>query len=83
MSSQNPSAQTSVIQSTKQYQPSPMDQNDQNNDFNNDNQDYSMYGDEVREQNTLNKIKKSTNDYIENHYHDNSSEDVEMDGNGN
>jgi hypothetical protein len=82
MSSQNPSAQTSVIQSTKQYQPSPMDQNDQNSDFNNDNQDYSMYGDEVREQNSLNKFKKSTNDYIENHYHD-SSEDVEMDGNGN
>lgn len=81
MSSQNPSAQTSVIQSTKQYQPSPMDQNDQN-DFNNDNQDYSMYGDDVvREQNSLNKFKKSTNVYIENDYHD-SSEDVDMDGNG-
>lgn len=42
-----------------------------------------MYGDEVREQNSLNKFKRSaesTNDYIES-YHDNSSEDVDMDGN--
>lgn len=42
-----------------------------------------MYGDEVREQNTLNSFKRSTetkNDYIES-YHDNSSEDVDMDGN--
>jgi hypothetical protein len=41
-----------------------------------------MYGDEVREQNSLNSFKRtaeSKNDYIES-YHDNSSEDVEMDG---
>lgn len=60
-----------------------MDDQNHQNDFNNDNQDYSMYGDEVREQNSLNKFKRSadsTNDYIES-YHDNSSEDVDMDGN--
>lgn len=42
-----------------------------------------MYGDEMREQNSLNNFKKSSeskNDFIES-YHDNSSEDVDMDGN--
>lgn len=42
-----------------------------------------MYGDEMREQNSLNSFKKSAesnSDLIES-YHDNSSEDVDMDGN--
>lgn len=71
------SAQTSVIQSTKLYQVS-MDQNEQ--DFNNDNQNYSIYGDENHEQNSFNKFKR-INDYIENHYHDSNSDDIDMDGN--
>lgn len=81
-SAQHPSAQTSVIQSTKHYQ-SPVDEQNHQNDFNNDNQDFSMYGDEMREQNSLNSFKKSAesnSDFIES-YHDNSSEDVDMDGN--
>lgn len=72
------SAQTSVIQSTKHYQQSPMDQNEQ--DFSNDNQHYAIYGDDTHEQNSLNKFKR-INDYIENHYHDSNSDDVDMDGN--
>lgn len=54
-----------------------MDQNDQ--DFN-DNRDYSIYGDDTLEQNSFNKFKR-INDYIENHYHDSNSDDVDMDGN--
>lgn len=55
-----------------------MDQNEQ--DFNNDNQNYSIYGDDTQEQNSFNKFKR-INDYIENHYHDSNSDDVDMDGN--
>lgn len=55
-----------------------MDQNEQ--DFSNDNQHYSIYGDDTHEQNSLNKFKR-INDYIENHYHDSNSDDVDMDGN--
>jgi len=70
------SAQTSVIQSTKHYQ---MDQNE--HEFNNDNQNYSIYGDDdAHEQNSFNKFKR-INDYIENHYHDSNSDDIDMDGN--
>lgn len=72
------SAQTSVIQSTKLYQQSPLDQNDQ--DFNSDNHEQNtIYGDENLEQNSFNKFKR-INDYIENHYHDSNS-DIDMDGN--
>ena len=53
---------------------------DSNNDFNNDNQNYSIYGDDTQEQNSFNKFKR-INDYIENHYHDSNSDDVDMDGN--
>lgn len=67
-----------MIQSTKQYQQSPLNQNEQ--DFNNDNQNYSIYGDEAQEQNSFNKFKR-INDYIENHYHDSNSDDIDMDGN--
>lgn len=67
-----------MIQSTKHYQQSPMDQNEQ--DFNSDNQNYSIYGDETQEQNSFNKFKR-INDYIENHYHDSNSDDIDMDGN--
>lgn len=56
-----------------------MDQNEQDN-FNNDNQNYSIYGDESLEQNSFNKFKR-INDYIENHYHDSNSDDIDMDGN--
>lgn len=55
-----------------------MDQNEQ--DFNNDNQNYSIYGDDAQEQNSFNKFKR-INDYIENHYHDSNSDDIDMDGN--
>lgn len=55
-----------------------MDQNEQ--DFNSDNQNYSIYGDETQEQNSFNKFKR-INDYIENHYHDSNSDDIDMDGN--
>lgn len=68
------SPQTSVIQSTKQYQTSNNDQN-----FN-DNQNYTMYGDEMDTHEQSFKFKR-INDYIENHYHDSNSDDVEMDGN--
>lgn len=72
------SAQTSVIQSTKLYQQSPLDQNDQ--DFNGENHEQNtIYGDENLEQNSFNKFKR-INDYIENHYHDSNS-DIDMDGN--
>lgn len=54
-----------------------MDQSEQ--DFN-DNQNYSIYGDDTHEQNSFNKFKR-INDYIENHYHDSNSDDVDMDGN--
>lgn len=67
-----------MIQSTKQYQQSPINQNEQ--EFNNDNQNYSIYGDEAQEQNSFNKFKR-INDYIENHYHDSNSDDIDMDGN--
>lgn len=70
------SAQTSVIQSTKQYQ-QPINKNEQ---FTNDNQNFSIYGDEAQEQNSFNKFKR-INDYIENHYHDSNSDDIDMDGN--
>lgn len=56
-----------------------MDQNE--HDFNNDNQNYSIYGDDdAHEQNSFNKFKR-INDYIENHYHDSNSDDIDMDGN--
>lgn len=74
------SAQTSVIQSTKLYQQSPMDNNTDPSDFNSDNQNYSIYGDDTQEQSSFNKFKR-INDYIENHYHDSNSDDVDMDGN--
>lgn len=52
-----------------------MDQAEQ--DFNNDNQNY--YGEDTHEQNSF-RCKK-INDYIENHYHDSNSDDIDMDGN--
>jgi hypothetical protein len=56
-----------------------MDQADP--DFvNSDNQNYSIYGDDTHEQNSYNKCKR-LNDYIENHYHDSNSDDIDMDGN--
>lgn len=45
-----------------------------------DNQNYSIYGDENQEQNSFTKFKR-INDYIENHYHDSNSDDIDMDGN--
>lgn len=53
---------------------------DQNEHEFNDNQNYSIYGDEHQEQNSLHKFKR-INDYIENHYHDSNSDDIDMDGN--
>lgn len=55
-----------------------MNQNEQ--DFSNENQNYLIYGDETQEQNSFNKFKR-INDYIEHHYHDSNSDDVDMDGN--
>lgn len=53
---------------------------DQNEHEFTDNQNYSIYGDENQEQNSFNKFKR-INDYIENHYHDSNSDDIDMDGN--
>jgi hypothetical protein len=39
-----------------------------------------MYGDEMDTHEQSFKFKR-INDYIENHYHDSNSDDVEMDGN--
>lgn len=57
-----------------------MDENDQN--FNNGNQDFSIYCDDMdtHEQQQSFKFKR-INDYIENHYHDSNSDDIDMDGN--
>lgn len=59
-----------------------MDENDQN--FNNGNQNYSIsYGGDdmdTHEQQQSFKFKR-INDYIENHYHDSNSDDIDMDGN--
>lgn len=63
--------------------PSVIKNNDQNNeddeDYNNEN--YSIYTDvDVAEQQQHQSFKfKRINDYIENHYHDSNSEDVDMD----
>lgn len=57
-----------------------MDNNTDPSDFNSDNQNFSIYGDDTQEQNSFNKFKR-INDYIENHYHDSNSDDVDMDGN--
>jgi hypothetical protein len=57
-----------------------MDENDQN--FNNGNQNYStIYSDDMdtHEQQQSFKFKR-INDYIENHYHDSNSDDIDMDG---
>lgn len=58
-----------------------MDENDQN--LNNGNQNYSIYGDDMdthdHEQQQSFKFKR-INDYIENHYHDSNSDDIDMDG---
>jgi hypothetical protein len=57
-----------------------MNPNDQN--FNNDNQNYVVYNDEMDSTNEHQQSKfKRINDYIENHYHDSNSDDVDMDGN--
>jgi len=67
-----------VIQSTKHYQPDLLDQN-----FSNDNQNYSIFNEEINTPNQQQSFKfKRINDYIENHYHDSNSEDVDMDENG-
>lgn len=68
----------SVIQSTKHYQADAADPN-----FSNDNQNYSIFNEEMNTPNQQQSFKfKRINDYIENHYHDSNSEDVEMDENG-
>lgn len=56
-----------------------MDENDQN--FNNDNQNYSIYADEMDTHEQQSYKSKRINDYIENHYHDSNSDDIDMDGN--
>lgn len=69
--------QQSVIQSTKLYQNETSDQN-----IGSDNQCYSIFSEEVNAPNQQQTFKfKRINDYIENHYHDSNSEDVDMDEN--
>ncbi|CAG9799185.1 unnamed protein product [Chironomus riparius] len=72
------SSHPSVIQSTKHYQPDLLDQT-----FSNDNQNYSIFNEEINTPNQQQSFKfKRINDYIENHYHDSNSEDIDMDENG-